>query len=1472
MSRQNQSTLLGLPSAGCRLPLAEIAAKFLLALVLFVPFAANAHTVNTNTLTIMDRDDPDASTSFVVVGHGVGCPTLVSVTVDPEDAVSIDPPSPIEITGSKLFTVTPTSASGEITITVKWAHGESIPDPSDPCYQAMDQGFPDVGTETITLTIEDPVVAFNRTQANLRQAAQANDPVNTDTGELFFTESADLRYHYQQMPLAFQRYYASHLRRWLVVGRMGDNWRHTYEWTLRNVGNTLQIVDNEGRETNYLQPDTVAGDWVQQGNLDVPLDVIQTTDGETIWYVFDPRSGYTYVFSVPGALSEFKLTSIEDGKGNVQNLAYDEDGLLEEVSDLFGRSIQIFYDPTEPNVALKRITSITDGTRTVTFSYDGENLTSVIDADGEETQYLYDTDHPDPGLLERKIWPNGNYLWRQSYDDQGRVETQTDSFGNALSFSYEDINSTRTTVTRPDGLTEIHEHSDAGALTLSTNANGETTSIGNSESTARNQVTSPDGGIFGSTYDAVSGKVSSESFAGGQTTTYDYSTRIDQNGFSHRDLTTVTYPDGSTQTFTYDGDGNRLSHTNQDGYTTTYEYDGFGRMTSATNPLGGETAHTYNAVGNRASTTDPAGNTTTMAYDDFDRIVTVTRADGSTRSFAYDSLDRRTSVTLESGSTTTFSFDANGNLLSVTDPNGNTRANTYDANNNLTSITDRTGNTISYVYDSLSRIIRIDYDDGRQVNFSYRGTNDIDSVTDAEGNSINLAYDSAGRVLSTSDSENNSTTYIRDLQGQITSSITPEGNTTTYEYDPLGRLISVEEPSGRTTTNTFESSGWIRSITLDSGASTLMERNGLGQIERFTSANGGIWTYQYDSSGRVTSVTDPIGNESTHTYNNRNRVSRTDYPGGLGGVDYTYNAFGHITERVWDGGPVINETYDALGRLTATNGIAITYDANSRIVESNGMTIMRDASGRINALTLAPGKTVTYEYNPTSHELASVTDWAGVTTTISNDDRGNISEINRSNNRDTAFAYDSLNRRVLTDHGFTSHEVSRNVDGEVASVQRVQALAADLPGPVSYTYDAADRILEFDYDALGRVINDGTRTYTYDGASRLTRVVSSSDVTYGYNGFGHVVSRTQGGNTREFVWNHADRFPVISIVRDNGVDTRYYVHTPGGHLLYSIDATDNSRLYFHYDERGNTIALSDDAGDIVAMYAYGPFGNMTSTAAVDNPFTFAGLYGAISDPLGFYHIQRRVMDPANGRFLTPEPVMPLLYPQNSIYAYAANDPINNIDPSGTTPSNQELVRQGLTQGTSIAGTVGDGLSGKADKMVKGALIAFEQANSVADTPADINAAFRAITNGEKALDTANDLRRVAKPLQAAGNLGKGFQALDIALTMKKLHDQLGQASEDHDAATRGAVEAYIGRTNTVFQIYRKKNKTFRWLELQLALQKSFLEMDLFNANSLYETELILDVVTAFANGIGSFVPGFTGLDPDAGNNVGFFFF
>jgi hypothetical protein len=73
------------------------------------------------------------------------------------------------------------------------------------------------------------------------------------------------------------------------------------------------------------------------------------------------------------------------------------------------------------------------------------------------------------------------------------------------------------------------------------------------------------------------------------------------------------------------------------------------------------------------------------------------------------------------------------------------------------------------------------------------------------------------------------------------------------------------------------------------------------------------------------------------------------------------------------------------------------------------------------------------------------------------------------------------------------------------------------------------------------------------------------------------------------------------------------------------------------------------------------------------------------------------------------------------------------------------------------------------------------------------------------------------------------------------------------------------------QIYRKKNKNIEWLQAMLKTQYQIMEQQLESANTLHTIELKLDSLVAFTNGLGSFVPFFTGLDPDAGNNTGYLF-
>ncbi len=62
---------------------------------------------------------------------------------------------------------------------------------------------------------------------------------------------------------------------------------------------------------------------------------------------------------------------------------------------------------------------------------------------------------------------------------------------------------------------------------------------------------------------------------------------------------------------------------------------------------------------------------------------------------------------------------------------------------------------------------------------------------------------------------------------------------------------------------------------------------------------------------------------------------------------------------------------------------------------------------------------------------------------------------------------------------------------------------------------------------------------------------------------------------------------------------------------------------------------------------------------VDQPHRFAGNY---QDPAGLYHLQARYYDANIGRFTQPDPSGQ----EQNPYLYAAGDPVNRIDPSGTS--------------------------------------------------------------------------------------------------------------------------------------------------------------------------------------------------------------
>jgi RHS repeat-associated protein len=87
---------------------------------------------------------------------------------------------------------------------------------------------------------------------------------------------------------------------------------------------------------------------------------------------------------------------------------------------------------------------------------------------------------------------------------------------------------------------------------------------------------------------------------------------------------------------------------------------------------------------------------------------------------------------------------------------------------------------------------------------------------------------------------------------------------------------------------------------------------------------------------------------------------------------------------------------------------------------------------------------------------------------------------------------------------------------------------------------------------------------------------------------------------------------------------------------------------------------------VVNSYAYDPFGQILGQQeSVTQPFKYVGQYGVMAEPNGLYYMRARYYDPTVGRFISEDP-LGFGGGDVNLYAYVRNQPVNWIDPWGTT--------------------------------------------------------------------------------------------------------------------------------------------------------------------------------------------------------------
>jgi RHS repeat-associated protein len=1072
--------------------------------------------------------------------------------------------------------------------------------------------------------------------------ARVLDPVTTGTGELFdFETDLDLG---GPLPLVFRRFYGSLLAENGIGSALGLNWMHTFNAGVVSTQTAATVVIFPGKTVRFQRSGSA---WTAASPEQLNYQLVTTAEG---YRFLDPADNLIYSFDTAGA-----LIGVADRNGNTLTVTPGPAGPT-RVSDGLGRTLTFRYQGAY-------LVEVADQNgRKIQFAHSDGQLTQVTDREGKARRYSY-ASAPRRGLLTETTLPAGNKPITTAYDTAGRVTRQTDSRGNSATLEYDRPSAGVTTVTDPLSNVTRHNYTDRRDLTVQTDAAGQTTTFTYDANHRPASLTDRRGNRATLAYDAA-GNPTAITDRAGNTTRFTYGSQT-QGGFTFSNLTAVELPDGTSYRMAYDASGNLTSLTDRAGKTWTYTYDNRGGLLTERNPAGGTTTHTYQEDGTRASTTPPSGETVRFEYDEQKRLIRILWPDGNSRRFAYNARDQIAAITDERGKTTSMSYNDNGQLQRLTDALNQAATLAYDGDERVNALTDRLGKVLRLAYDAVGNLRSVTNPTGETVTIGRDSANRVISRADAGGTLATWTLDAEGEVIAFTDARSNRWSYARDARGLVTQTTEPTGGVHRRSYDALGRPTALVNPLNQRTEISWAPNDLPSRIVLPGQITVDFTYTDLGQLARMTDANGGAWTRRYDAHGRLTAKTDPLNRTISYSYDNRQRPSRVSLP--EGSMELSYDAAGNLARRAYGDGTEHRFSYDDNNRLVSAPGLTLAYDAEGRITSSNGLAIGRDDAGRVASVTYAAGKTVTYTRNNRGL-VTRVTDWVGGATELGYDANLRLASIRRPNGVTTEFTYDASGRlaRIAESGGrvTASLALTRDAAGRVTSVERNLPRVADPPGgSQQFAYDAAHQETGLaSYDALGRPTSVAGNTLRWDPASRLAALGTPQGVqNFSYDAFGMLLA-----GRHNYVWNYALSLPSIAVFRRVNADLRYFVHLPDGALLYAIDAGNNERRFYHYDDTGNTVFLTGDDGAVTDSYGLTPFGEVVSrSGSTDNSFVFQGRFGVLQiEGTDLYYVRARFYDSAAGRFLTRDPLNPVDPRSANPYPFVWGNPIRYIDPMG----------------------------------------------------------------------------------------------------------------------------------------------------------------------------------------------------------------
>jgi RHS repeat-associated protein len=502
---------------------------------------------------------------------------------------------------------------------------------------------------------------------------------------------------------------------------------------------------------------------------------------------------------------------------------------------------------------------------------------------------------------------------------------------------------------------------------------------------------------------------------------------------------------------------------------------------------------------------------------------------------------------------------------------------------------------------------------------------------------VQSTYDDASRLVSTTsayattDAGSDGALTFTD-NGKTQTFTDGEGHVTTFEYDGFDRLVKTHYPNasgGGSSTTDYEQltygdprslvtsrrlrDGQLIGFSYDALARpTLMDLPGvndvsygydlLGRLKTSSNPSGHLSNYGYDALGRATSEQTTYGGTKTSQYDLAGR--RTRFNWGSAWADYDHLVTGEVSAVRENGatsgaGVLATYTYDDLGRrklIARGNGTTTGYNYDP---VSRLSTLSQDLAGTANDLS------VTFGYNPA----------------------GQI--VSRTGNND-AYAYTGHANQDLTETSNGRNQLT---------AQGSTALTYDGRGNVTAIGSAT-----YSYDALNRLVGAAGKVPFYDTANRLDALLTPSGGSY-------------TGTTFDF--DGASLF----MEKEYGTGAVLRRFVPGASvdepLVWYEGSGTTTRRWFHADERGSVIAVSDASGNAIGINKYDDYGQPQGTLL--GRFGYTGQ--AWLPEIGLAYYKARMYHPGVGRFVQPDPIG--YSSGQNMYGYVAGDPVNFADPSGT---------------------------------------------------------------------------------------------------------------------------------------------------------------------------------------------------------------